>query len=239
MAPTLASRRSAGIVLPIGFDMPSPDAVLAGVSAIANEWRSVAMAWHVLLAALMAAFVAGWRPSSRRLGWLLCPPFASVSAMAWLAGNPFNGLMFALLAVLLAALARRLPRAPIRLAPSSFVVTGSLLVAFGWTYPHFLRTESWSDYLFAAPFGLIPCPTLAVTIGVTLLFDELRRSRWAVVVSAAGVAYGVIGVVWLGVVLDVGLLVGAVILGVTATTRVRGNSAGASVAARRPGSAAL
>lgn len=50
------------------------------------------------------------------------------------------------------------------------------LVVFGWTYPHFVSTHSWIEYAYAAPLGLIPCPTLSVVIGFTLLVRDVGTS---------------------------------------------------------------
>ena len=90
---------------------------------------------------------------------------------------------------------------------------GVLLVAFGWTYPHFLKAESWTAYVYATPFGLLPCPTLSTAIGVTLVFGVLRSAPWSTVLAVAGITYGAIGVFSLGVTLDYGLLAGATVLG--------------------------
>ena len=77
--------------------MPSSDAILASATTIANEWRAVAVAWHGVLAVLLTAFFCGWRPSNRVVAYVLSAPFLSVSAAAWVWGNPFNGTVFAAL----------------------------------------------------------------------------------------------------------------------------------------------
>lgn len=191
-----------------GVGMPSAESILTGAAEIANNWRWMAVAWHVLLAALLLALLAGWRPSARVLGLLLTVPVLSVSVIAWISGNPFNGTVFAVLAGGLAGAAARLSKAHVRRA-AGWVVPGTMLVAFGWVYPHFLNTDSWSPYSYAAPFGLLPCPTLSVVIGVTLIFRDLDSTPWNVSLIAAGLLYGALGVFMLGVGLDVGLLTGA------------------------------
>ena len=37
-----------------------------------------------------------------------------------------------------------------------------------WIYSHFLETSSLVPYPYSAPIGLIPCPTLLITIGPAL-----------------------------------------------------------------------
>jgi hypothetical protein len=80
-------------------------------------------------------------------------------------------------------------------------------------YPHFLVATDWAAYAYASPFGLLPCPTLLVLIGLTLVFGGLSSVGWNGVLAVAGVLYGAIGVFRLGVVLDVWLLVGGMLLG--------------------------
>ena len=81
----------------------------------------------------------------------------------------------------------------------------------GGSIPHFL-IGSPTQYLYAAPVGLVPCPTFALTAGFALLLldDSARAPR--LLVSAVSAFYAVFGVLRLGVVLDIGLLVAAIAL---------------------------
>ncbi|HET9268201.1 MAG TPA: hypothetical protein VFO31_08550, partial [Vicinamibacterales bacterium] len=175
-------------------------------------WRWLAIGWHVWLAMLTGLLVAGWRPSVRTAGWLLSAPLVSVATLAWLSGNPFTGTMFAGLAVGLALESVRSSNAPVRLASPAWIARGAALVGFGATYPHFLQADSPADYVVAAPFGLLPCPTLSVVIGSTLLVANLGSRRWNALLLAVAVLYAAIGVFRLGVALDWGLFIGAALL---------------------------
>jgi hypothetical protein len=175
------------------------------------------MWWHVGLAALLIALVSGFYPTRRLLGSVLALPVVSVAVLAWVSRNPFNGLIFTILAVLLLRAAISMPRTVVIPASSLWVVTGTSLVAFGWTYPHFLITDTWTAYFYASPLGLLPCPTLSVVIGMTLIFGGLHSMAWSVPLFATGVLYGAIGVFILQVSLDVWLLSGSIVLGVMAT----------------------
>lgn len=191
--------------------MPTSQQILDGLSAITNNWRILAVAWHVVFGAVLIAFVLGWRPTKRRAGTLSALPLASVSALAWLAGNPFNGTVFAILAAVLAGQAVRLPGTRVRLATPWLIAAGGLMVAFGWAYPHFLRAASWATYLYAAPLGLIPCPTLSALIGVSMMLDGLESRSWPATLAAGGVVYGLIGWLRLGVAIDVVLFTAAAV----------------------------
>jgi hypothetical protein len=192
--------------------MPSPDAVLTTLTATANDWRWLAVTWHVLLAAFLLILLGGWRPSIRRLAQLLIVPILSVSVTAWLSGNPFNGVVFAIVAAVLVTSAVRFSPMAVRIASSAEVALGAVIVVFGWTYPHFISTDSWTTYLYASPFGILPCPTLSLVIGATLIFPDLQSRSWATTLAVAGLLYGLIGVLRLGVALDWGLLVASATL---------------------------
>jgi len=192
--------------------MPSPDAILAGLSETANTYRWLAIIWHALLSALVVAFLAGWRFSTRLIAWVAVASILSVSALSWASNNPFNGIVFAALAIALVAAAIRTQGVAVELERPWRAIPGAALLMFGWMYPHFLSTESWTEYLYAAPFGLVPCATLSVAIGLTLMIRSVGTAAWNALLATAGVLYGVVGVFALHVPLDVGLLSGALVL---------------------------
>lgn len=192
--------------------MPSPNAILEAATNVANDWIWLAVAWHAGFAALLLALFLGWRPLDRWLGYLLVAPIVSVSAMAWASANPFTGVVFAGVALLCAFAAHRLPRRAARLSSGPAIALGALFTAFGWVYPHFVTTTTWAEYLYAAPLGLLPCPTLTTLIGVTLICGFTRCAAWSVTMAAAAGLYGLIGVLTLRVDLDYVLLVGACVL---------------------------
>jgi hypothetical protein len=204
----------------VGEDVPSPETILAGLAAIANDWRWLAIAWHVLLGALLVMLLAGWQPPVRFMGQLFGAPLVSVSCMAFLSRNPFNGTVFAILAAVLVVTATGFPNTTVRLNSPNWVGVGAVSVLFGWTYPHFTRADSWTTYLYASPFGILPCPTLATVIGMTVIFSSLGSTAWSATLAGAGLVYGVIGVFRLDVVLDSGLLLASVVL-CAATVRER------------------
>src|SRR5262245_2086298 len=84
--------------------VPTPDSILAGLTAIANGGLVVAVLWHIVIAAAVVAVVAGWRPSQRVARVLLVAPLVSVAAEAFAFDNPFNGTAFGVGAVGLAVL---------------------------------------------------------------------------------------------------------------------------------------
>ncbi len=202
--------------------MSSADSILLWATSVANAWRWLAICWHVGLAVVLVAAAMRPRVSERSAAFLCVLPVTSVAAVAWMSGNPFNGTMFTLLAVVLLRAAAKLPKHVVVTSASwPWFLAGAGLVAFGWLYPHFLITDTPAAYAYASPFGVLPCPTLSVIIGVMLAIGGFRSAEWNAVLTAAGVLYGWIGVFMLGVTLDVWLLGGAILLGGRVITRTR------------------
>jgi hypothetical protein len=189
--------------------MPAPEEILVGLGEIANGWRALAVLWHGYFAAIALAIVLGVRPRKRVVGILLGVPLLSVSFLAWKNGNPFNGGLFAVSALALLAVALFLPRVPVRVASPWFSFSGTLMFLFGWVYPHFLESKSSLSYLYSAPTGLIPCPTLSIIIGLSLILGALGSRTWSRILGALGGFYAITGAAYLGVIIDWGLLFGA------------------------------
>jgi hypothetical protein len=189
--------------------MPAPELILEGLSNIANQWWLLAAAWHAYFAVLIIGLILGVRPAKRVAGILLALPLLSVSVLAWMAANPFNGALLGLAGVALIVLAFRLPDERIKIAPLWVVVAGALMFVFGWVYPHFLDTFPVFAYLYAAPTGLVPCPTLSIVIGLALIAGGLDSRLWTSVLAATGLFYGLFGALRLGVTIDIVLLLGA------------------------------
>lgn len=70
--------------------MPTAEAVVSWATSVANDWRWLAIFWHVAFAALPVA-VSRSRVSVRLVALFLVLPIVSVAVLAWLSWNPFNG----------------------------------------------------------------------------------------------------------------------------------------------------
>jgi hypothetical protein len=195
--------------------MPTVEVMLLSLAEISARHWSLAVAWHVATAAVLVATALGWRPARRWAALLVTAPLLSVSLLAFLQGNPFNGTVFALLTLSLAVMARQLDAEPVALPGRAGLMAAATMLAFAWVYPHFVPSGAPLAALYAAPLGLLPCPTLALAIGLTFLWQGFGSRRWSAVVSIAGLFYGLFGALRLGVQIDHILTLGAVVLGVT------------------------
>lgn len=213
--------------------MPTAEQILAGLSEIANNWPLVATLWHVFFAGLAVALIANYRPSRRETGLYLVLPFISVSGLGWLYGMPFIGASFAFAGLLLYLTTFFLGREEASPGPVWMIAAGAILFATGWVYPHFLDTVSNWPYAYRGPAGLIPCPTLLVLIGFTLALGGLGSSVWCWTLVTLGLAYGLMGTLWLGVTLDWALVTGAVVLAITSFVPLTGTAAAPDAPSQR------
>jgi hypothetical protein len=198
--------------------MPEPAETLARVSAIANDMIPIALVWHALLFAASLSLLAGWRPTCRTSTRLLVAPLASVAWFAFAYGVPFNGAVFTIATLWLLWSSRSVPRQPVAMSARVPAAVGLGLLAVAWGYPHFLAGRAPFVYLYGAPLGLIPCPTLIALIGFALVAGGFGSTRWSMSLAVLGAFYGITGVAWLGVWLDAALVVGAAALGALAVT---------------------
>ena len=192
--------------------MPDSAEILKGLASISNDMVVLAIAWHVLVTFAVIGLIFGWRPTKKIGASLLAIPLLSVGILAWVYKNPFNGIVFLLFGIILAIIGLRLPNESTQKAPVWGLIIGVLMILFGWIYPHFLEDGIWLNYLYAAPTGLIPCPTLSFTIGFAMLANGFSSRVWSIVMVIMGVFYSLFGAIRLGVHIDFILLAGALLL---------------------------
>ncbi len=192
--------------------MPTSEQILAGLKIIVNTWWPLAVFWHIYFVAVVIALILGVRPSKRLSGIILSLPVLSVSFVAWMSLNPFNGIFYALIGILLIYFSVRLPREKVSIAPMWILIPGIILFIFGWVYPHFLENSLWYEYLYKAPTGLIPCPTLSIVIGLLLILNGLESRAISLLIGFVGLYYGITGMIQLGVLIDLVLLLGAIMI---------------------------
>jgi len=198
--------------------MPTRAEILQTIGLVSNEQAILAIIWHALIAIVVIGLALGWRPSKKVGAAALSIPLFSVGILAWLYKNPFNGSVFLLFAMILLIIGLRRPAERVDLPPVWASVAGVALVIFGWIYPHFLSGGTWLKYLYRAPTGLIPCPTLTFTIGLALLANGFSSRAYSVSLGILGLFYGLTGVLSLGVYIDLVLLFGTILLLILAFT---------------------
>jgi hypothetical protein len=192
--------------------MPNKEEILSGLQKIVNDYSTIAIIWHIIFYALIASLIFIWLPSYKLFGLLICVPILSVAVLAFLSGNPFNGILFSLLTVLLIIFGLRASSQRVQTSQTIFMVIGILMIIFGLVYPHFIKPDSLLKYLYASPVGLIPCPTLSIVIGFLLLYNGLGSQSITLTLVIFGLFYGIFGVMKLGVFLDIFLVFGTIAL---------------------------
>lgn len=201
--------------------MPTSAEILAGLTQIAHRGIGVAIAWHLALVVVVIALLRGWHPSIRTARLGLSALLTSVAAFAFVSGNPFNGVVFAVGASLVGASGVNDGKVRVVRASPAVMAIGRASIAFGSVYPHFLDVPA-AGYVIAAPLGLVPCPSLALAIGFAILGNGLGARAWTFALAGLGLFYAAFGVIRLGVYLDLPLALGSLALVAVA------------IAARRP-----
>lgn len=185
--------------------MPSSSEILRNLALLSNSYIWLAVIWHLAVFAVLAR--KGWRPQQRYAAQLLLLPLLSVSVLAWMHGNPFNGLMFLGLILVFGLISFQLSHRPVTLTRKWTFPLGVGVLLYALVYPHFLETDSALVYFIAAPLGVVPCPTLSLVLGFGLIFSGFHSRLWSATAAAVGLFYALFGMLRLGVWLDVGLLI--------------------------------
>ncbi len=194
--------------------MPSSSEILRNLALLSNTYIWLAVIWH--LAIFMVLARKGWRPRQCHAAQLLLLPLLSVSILAWLHGNPFNGLVFSGLILALGLISFRLPNRSVTLTRKWTFPLGIAVLIYALVYPHFLVTDSNLVYFIAAPLGIVPCPTLSLVLGFALIFSGFHSRMWSFTAGSVGLFYALFGIFRLGVWLDLGLLLASLGVGIMA-----------------------
>jgi hypothetical protein len=192
--------------------MLKKDDIIDGLQKIVNDYSIFAIIWHVVFYLLLAAFIFLWQPSNKSLAFIISLPLLSVAVFAWLSGNPFNGISFTTMTILIIIFGLKTTDQTISVSQVPFMVIGILMIVFGLVYPHFINTNSFLKYLYASPLGLIPCPTLSFLIGFLLLYNGFGSQSITLTFIIFGLFYGIFGVLKLAVYIDLVLVFGTVAL---------------------------
>jgi hypothetical protein len=192
--------------------MPKTEEILNGLQAIVDNQSIIAIIWHIAFYFFIICLFVNWHPLNKTMSILICLPLISVAVLAWSYGNPFNGALFTILAILIFVFALKTTDIRVSFSKWPFIVIGIIMIAFGFVYPHFIKANSLFEYLYASPVGLIPCPTLSILIGIILLFNPLGSPVISLSFIVFGLFYGLLGVFKLGVTLDLFLLFGSISL---------------------------
>jgi hypothetical protein len=185
--------------------------ILEHLARVAADWQVVGIWWHAAAAALLVSLFGLRRGGVVTATAALSMMVLSVAVAAFWMGNAFNAAVFLSLAMALLAIVLTLSRAPIRSGEPWEIGAGVAMCVFGWVYPHFVAGPWWRA-LYASPLGLLPCPTLSMVIGVSLIAGGFQCRWWRVTISSAGLFYGLFGAIVLGVRIDWALAAGAACL---------------------------
>lgn len=186
--------------------MPSAEQICLGLQATAEGFLWLAVIQHALL---LIVLVLLWKLRARfgrMVSLYVTLTFALVSFMAISqAGNPFTGIVFAILA-LLGVRELLWPRMDYSLKDTLTlqIIIAAVAGFVGFWYPHFIDNKLLA--LVASPYGLIPCPTLLVCLAIFLLVYPHTNRIWHWCLTIVALYYSLTGVLRLKVNIDIVLL---------------------------------
>jgi hypothetical protein len=185
--------------------MPAAWEILRSAKFITDNYFIAAIAWHVwIYFFILLLFISKNKPSAKTVALLMIMPLVSVAVIAGLTGVYFNAASFGIISLLLVIFSPKSGE-PIHFTASPLIkFTGIVFIITGMLYPHF--SDNKNLLFITGPTGLIPCPTLLLVIGFTLLFERLSV-KWHGTLIVAALFYGVVGVFRLKVFLDILLLI--------------------------------
>lgn len=216
--------------------MPPASTILEQLTTTTTELTFVAISWHFAILAIALALLARWRPSAPQTALLLISPALSVAIISAAYSSWFNAISFGLLALVLVVALDDIDLRWRLQGPGWSRWLGLALVAYGFCYPHFVA-GGWYRAVFAAPVGLVPCPTLAVLVGFTLMGRAGGSRAIPALLAVWTTFYALFGIFVLGVVLDVGLFVAAVGISALAVQNYRTGASARPTASSRPAAA--
>lgn len=186
--------------------MPTPEHILRSLEYLANNYMAIGVMWHVIIILLLTFYIPRKQVSSRLYYGVPALLFLSVSLLALTILNFFNALVYFGLSVLF--LRKSIITGDYRFEINKsfiFRLSAFTLILSGLIYPHFIDANL-LVYIIASPTGVIPCPTLLLASGISLLFVHRDHKSVFYILIAVNLIFGFIGIFVLGVYIDILLI---------------------------------
>jgi hypothetical protein len=185
----------------------SAENIINYLAAISNQNLWLNSLIHLLVIIAIGAIFGGGKRNyhHRVVDGVIFLLFSSVAINAAIYGNPFHFITFALLALFafIELFKNKNEFKILRLNIRSIVAF--IFVVIGFLYPDFVETTPVALLLFS-PAGIVPCPTLLITLGMlTLAYPKVNIPQYTIT-ALVGACYGLIGVFKLNVYLDIALI---------------------------------
>jgi len=181
--------------------------ILEYLTMVSNKNISTNLIMHiVVITALTAIFTVKNENIKKALvNSTLLLLYLSVSINAFLYGNPFHLISFSILLVI-TTFVLLFTQNDINIPAMNInTLISMIFIGFGLWYPEFVNASD-LQLLLLSPVGIVPCPTLLVTIGLlNLSFPGINKIQYFVTL-AVGMLFGIIGFFILKVNLDILLL---------------------------------
>ncbi|MBP2652518.1 MAG: hypothetical protein H6Q73_87 [Firmicutes bacterium] len=170
-----------------------------------NLWLNFSIHLLVIIAVSVILFSGKRNCQHRIVDGVILLLFTSVAVNAVVYGNPFHFITFAFLAIFAILELYKSKNEFYVLNLNVRCIVAITFVIIGFWYPEFVKTTPAALILFS-PAGIIPCPTLLITLGMlTLAYPKVNMTQYTIT-ALLGFCYGLIGVFKLNVSIDVALI---------------------------------
>ena len=119
--------------------MPSPEQILNGLALAANNFYIVSIIWHLLVLLFFIVLFSGRKLSNKQVMAFLTLPLLTTALFALMISNPFNGIVFSVITIILWFTIYNTPGELVALKWDAISFAGLAFILFGLFYPHFLE----------------------------------------------------------------------------------------------------
>ncbi|MBP2643796.1 MAG: hypothetical protein H6Q67_1683 [Firmicutes bacterium] len=185
----------------------SDGSILNYLETISNQnlWLNSLMHLLVIIA-IFVIFFGGKRNCQQRIvDGVIFLLFTSVTINALIYGNVFHLVTFTILTVTAFIELFKKKNKFDALSHNVRFIVAIIFIGIGFWYPEFVKTTPVA-LLLLSPAGIVPCPTLLITLGLlTLAYPKVNIPQYTIT-ALVGACYGLVGVFKLQVSLDIALI---------------------------------
>ncbi len=187
-------------------ELPNSAEVLTDIAAAYEEYKWLSVIFHITFIILLFLWLKYGNKINRAISGFFALACFLIVFRAILDGDPFDSITFGIItAAWVFELFRQKNKYSIRSTGKFTLILCTIAGFIGFWYPYL--TDNYLLALTNSPFGIIECPTLIVMLSVLcIIYPNTNRVTHAVI-TLFGLFFGFLGTFWLGVQLDIVLLV--------------------------------
>ena len=187
-------------------ELPSSAEVLTDIAVSYKEYKWLSVIFHLAFIILLFLWLKYGDKINRVISGFFGLICFSIVFRAMLEGDPFDSITFGIItAAWIFELFRQKNKYSIRSTGKFTLILCTVTFFIGFWYPYL--TDNYLFALINSPFSIIECPTLIVMLSVLCIIYPNTNRLLHVVITLFGLLFGFLGTFWLGVQLDIVLMI--------------------------------